>query len=305
MANKIADAVIVGGGPAGLSAAVYLGRFRRSTIVIDGGAGRSSGPQVNENFLGFPRGVKVSRLRALGRQQAERFGARFVEGTVARASCEDDTFVLSGDCGEWRARTVILATGVTDVWPAFPNVDRYVGRSLFWCITCDGYRTVDQRTVLIGATDEAAVTACQFLNFTRKLTFVATGLEGMQGISAENLATMRDQGIAVMEGSIERVVGRRGLVQAVVVNGERIECDYLFSLLGAIPNAQLAAQFGVLLDDAGYVKIDAEQRTNVPRVYAAGDLTGPYAHQVASAVHEGATAAQRANYELYAEFQRA
>jgi thioredoxin reductase (NADPH) len=304
MADKVLDALIVGGGPAGLSAAVYLGRFRRDTVVIDGGSGRSSGPQLNENYLGFPRGVKVSRLRELGRKQAERFGARFVEGGVTAARVERDHFVLAGDCGEWRARTVIVATGVTDVWPAFPDVHRYIGRSLFWCITCDGFRTVDQRLVLIGASDEAAVTALQFLNFTRNVTFIATGPEGERSVSPENLATMRDQGITVIEGAVERALGSRGLLKAVVVNGEKLETDYLFSLLGAVPNSGLAAQLGVLLDGSGYVQIDTEQKTNVHRVYAAGDVTGPYAHQVAAAVHEGGMAAQAANYDLYADFQR-
>jgi thioredoxin reductase (NADPH) len=304
MAAKIEDAVILGGGPAGLSAAIYLARFRRGTVVIDSGDGRSSGPQVNENYLGFPRGVKVRRLRELGRRQAERFGARFVQGGVSHARAGDGCFLLSGDCGEWRSRTVIVATGVTDIWPAFPDVQRYIGRSLFWCITCDGFRTVDKRAVLIGATDEAAVTACQFLNYTRELTFIVAGPESTDAISDENLAALNEHGIRVLAGDIERVRGSRGMVRSVTVNGEEIEADYLFSLLGAVPNSGLAAQLGVLVDSAGYIKIDTEQSTNVHRVYAAGDVTGPYAHQVASAVHEGAMAAQRANYDLYADFQR-
>ena len=305
MADTIHDAVIVGGGPAGASAALYLARFQRSVVVLDGGAGRSAGEQVNENYLGFPRGIKASRLRALGRQQAERFGARFVDGNVMTAACETDgTFLLSGDCGEWRGRTVVIATGVTDIWPAFPDVQRYVGRSLYWCITCDGFRTIDKRTILIGTDDEAATTALQFLNFTKKLVLVNAGTESSPSISPEKRETMREKGIELVEGNIERVEGARGMVRQVIVNGERYEADLLFSLLGAMPNSALAAQLGVLLDEKKYVCIDDEQRTNVPRVYAAGDVTGPYAHQVSSAVHEGAMAGQTANYELYAEFQK-
>src|SRR5215212_6740110 len=120
--DGIFDAVIVGGGPAGLSAAVYLGRFLRTTLVLDAGDGRSSLPQRNENYLGFPRGVTARRLRTLGRQQAERFGARFVEGSVSTVEREGPLFCFRGDCGEWRGRAVILATGVTDIWPSLPNV---------------------------------------------------------------------------------------------------------------------------------------------------------------------------------------
>jgi thioredoxin reductase (NADPH) len=299
------DTLIVGAGPAGLSAAIYLARARRSTVVLDAGTGRSAGPQINENYLGFPRGVKASRLRELGKKQAERFGARFVAGTVESASCiEEGLYLLAGDSGEWRGHSVILATGVTDIWPAIPNVERFVGRSLFWCIVCDGFRALDQRTLLIGATDEAATTACQFLTYTPKLTFVATSVGGELEIARDKLAMMRDHGIEVIEGTIDRVEGARGQIRRVWVGETAHEVDLVFSLLGQVPNSSLAASLGAILDDKGYVRIDREQRTNVPHVYAAGDVTGPYAHQVTSAVHEGATAAQTANWDLYPAFQR-
>lgn len=303
-AVKRYDALIVGAGPAGLSAAVYLARFLRATVVIDAGDGRMSGPQLNENYLGFPGGVRASRFLDLGRKQAQRFGACFVQGSVAHADCDDEGFVLRGDCGEWHSRAVILATGVTDIWPAFPNVHRYVGRSLFWCITCDGFRSRGKRTLLIGANDEAATTALQFLMYTRRLTYVATGVGDTPSTSLQKLDLMRENGIDVVEGRVERVEGRGGLAKRVVVGDRAYEVDLIFSLLGHVPNSRLAAQLGAILDEGGYVAIDRNQCTNVPRVYAAGDVTGPYAHQVTSAVHEGAMAAQTVNYELYADFQR-
>lgn len=304
MADVLYDALIVGAGPAGLSAAVYLGRFLRRTVVLDSGRGRSAGRQVNENYLGFPRGIKASRLRELGRQQAERFGVEFVSGNVDSAASREGCYELAGDCGVWRGRSLIIATGVTDIWPAFPNVDRYIGKSLYWCITCDGFRTRGKRTVLVGATDEAVTTASQFLTYTDKLTFIATGTGDEKGISAAEFDTLHEHGIEVVEGAVERVEGTRGMVRQVIVNDRPYEADILFSLLGSVPNSGLAAQLGVLLDDGGHIRIDREQRTNVPRVYAAGDVTGPYSHQVSSSVHEGAMAAQAANYDLYADFQR-
>jgi thioredoxin reductase (NADPH) len=305
MAKTTFDSLIVGAGPAGLSAAIYLGRARRSTLVIDAGRGRATGPQMNENYLGFPRGVKASRLRELGQRQAERFGARVVQGTIDVATCNDDReFELTGDCGVWRGHSVVIATGVTDIWPSFPGVERYVGRSLFWCIVCDGFRTVDTRTVLIGADDEAATTACQFLTYTKELTFIATGVGGDLQVSPAQIESMRENGIEVIEGAIERVEGVRGQVRRVHAGGRVLEAELLFSLLGQVPNSRLAASLGVLLDEKGYVRIDREQRTNVPHVYAAGDVTGPYAHQIAAAVHEGATAGQTANFDLYPPFQQ-
>ena len=295
------DALVVGGGPAGLSAAVNLGRFLRSVVVLDAGGGRSATEQVNENYLGFPDGIKASDLRDLGKRQAERFGARFVRGTVSNAEVADHgCFVLDGDCGEWRARSVILCTGVTDIWPAFRGARSLVGKSLFWCITCDGFRTQGKRIILVGADNSAVSTALQFLTYTDRVTFVYEGgTMGGGGISGERLDLLRREGIAVLEGRISTVEADDGALHSFTLGDQRVEVDLMFSLLGKSPNAGLAAQLGVLLDDAGYVRITSNQRTNVPHVYAAGDLTGPYAHQVSAAVHEGATAASAANWDLY------
>jgi thioredoxin reductase (NADPH) len=298
------EAVVIGAGPAGLSAAVYLGRFLRRTAVIDAGDGRSAGRQRNENYLGFPRGVAAATLRARGEQQARRFGAEFIGGRVESARRDGGRVCLSGGFGEVWGDTVIVATGVTDIWPRFPGVERHVGRSLFWCITCDGYRTRARRLVVIGADDESTTTVCQFLRYTDKLTFVATGVGDECSISDEKLETVRAQGIPVLRGEIERAHGRPGALTGVTVAGQRVEAELIFSLLGSTPNSRLAAQLGVLLDERGYVRIDREQRTNVPRVYAAGDVSGPYSHQIASAVHEGSMAAQAANFDLYDDFQR-
>jgi thioredoxin reductase len=115
---------------------------------------------------------------------------------------------------------------------------------------------------------------------------------------------MEEHGIEVVEGTIDLVDGARGQIRRVHACGEVYDVDLVFSLLGQVPNSRLAASLGAILDDRGYVRIDGEQRTNVRLVYAAGDVTGPYAHQVTSAVHEGATAAQTANWDLYPAFQK-
>jgi thioredoxin reductase (NADPH) len=299
------DSLIIGAGPAGLSAAIYLARARRSVLVLDTGRGRANGPQVNDNYLGFPRGIKASRLRDLGQRQAERFGARVIRATVDTAACiADGRFELTGNGQTWRGRSLVIATGVTDIWPSFPGMERYVGRSLFWCIVCDGFRTVDTRIVLIGASDDAATTACQFLTFTKQVTFIATGVGDEVKISADHLTLMQRNGIEVVAGSIDQVEGVRGQIRRVHAGGRVLEASLIFSLLGQVPNSGLAASMGVLLDAQGYLRIDHEQRTNVPHVYAAGDVTGPYAPQIAAAVHEGATAGQTANVDLYPPFQR-
>lgn len=300
------DALILGGGPAGLSAAVYLGRFTRTVLVLDAGEGRSSFAQVNDNYLGFPDGVTTRELRELGRKQAERFGVHFKDCRVARIErVDDDTFRAHTSAGEFEGRTLLFATGVTDIWPDVPGIRDWIGRQVFWCITCDGYRTQGKRLLCIGNTDEAAVTTLQFQLFTDKITLVCDPDNAR--ISPEKLADLTTHGVQIIQAmpqSLELTPDGLRIAAVCLSNDERVECDMIFSLLGVRPNTQLAREMGVALDADGYVIMDEEGCTNIPGVFAAGDLTRMYTQQVASAVHAGAEAAQTINYFLYADFQK-
>jgi thioredoxin reductase (NADPH) len=211
-------------------------------------------------------------------------------------------------CGgdAWRGRTLIIATGVVDVFPDIPDIEEYVGRSLFWCITCDGWKTRGKRVAVVGATDDAVTTCMQFLNFTPQLTFVTNQPIGrsaqLSGRSLERLACAH---IPLVEGEIACAEGTGGMMTALrMTDGRRLEADVLISQQGSSPNCAVASDLEVELTPHGYIKVDIEQRTNVPRVYAAGDVTKVFAHQIATAVHEGATAGQAANYDLYERDQR-
>ena len=296
------DAVIVGGGPAGLSAAIYLARFNRSVLVVDAGVGRSTSHETNENYLGFPRGVRARALRDRACRQAGRFGADFADGRVTSIRRNGAGFVANISRRRVHAETVILATGVVDRFPAIADIDDYVGVSLFWCITCDGWKARGKRVLVVGNDDEAATTALQFLNFTERVSML-TNVDGA-AVSTKKRDALARAGIALHRGVIAEVNGSRGRVRAVVTNsGENIDADMIFSQQGCEPNVDLARSLDVRLD-RGFIKTDVEQRTNVNRVYAAGDVTKAFAHQIVTAAHEGATAAQSANYDLYRPEQR-
>jgi thioredoxin reductase (NADPH) len=300
------DALIVGGGPAGLSAAIYLGRFRRSVLVLDAGEGRSSFWQINENYLGFPNGVTTRDLRDLGRAQAERFGAQFKDCSVERVEQRgDQDFVAHTTAGDYRGSTVLFATGVQDVWPDIPGIEQWIGRQVFWCITCDGHRTVDRTVVCIGNDDEAATTALQFLTFTTRITLVADpDKERFSEKKRRQLAAHNIPVVSARAESLEISPDGGGIRALCLSDGTRLPVDMLFSLLGVRPSTQMAREMGVALDDHGYILIDEEGYTSIPGVFAAGDLTGMYTQQVASAVHAGAEAAQTMNYYLYSPCQR-
>lgn len=290
---------MVGGGPAGLSAALYLARYLRSVVVLDGGEGRSSYQQVNHNYLGFPDGISALDLRANGRKQLARYPhATVVEEHVTTAVREEDgTFTVRTSEDSWHGRVVVLATGVVDHYPSFEGWESYVGTSLFWCITCDGYENRGRDVVVVGDDDGAAAEALQL----RSLTPMVRLLTNSAGdrISETFQQRLEDAGVAVLHDEIAGAAGENGrLHQLLLRSGEHLSLEAMFSLQGATPETEVAEALGVALDGSGYVLVDTEQKTSLPGAYAAGDLTTLHSHQVAAAVHEGAQAACAANYFL-------
>ena len=300
---KTWDCVIVGGGPAGLSAAVYMGRFRRSTLVVDAEDGRWSLGQRNDNYLGFPGGVTASRLQRLGREQAERFGVRFRLAEVTAISRARDVFSLRlGARQEVQGRTVIWATGVQDRWPDFPGARRLVGRRLFTCIVCDGWRARDRPVLLLGDDDKAVSVALKFLTYTTDITLLATEKGRISSGCRQKLAASR---IRFVEGAVRRVRVKDGDIASVRLDdGRELKPDLLFALYGSEPKTELLRPLSVALARNGHVRTDEKNRTSLAGLFAAGDVNNKHSHQVVSAVHEGAEAAQAANYTLYPEAQR-
>ena len=297
------DAAIVGGGPAGLAAAVNLSRALRSVLVFDRPQpGRSDYPQVNHNYLGFPEGVAAQELCERGTAQAKRYGARFCGSEVAAIRRSPGGFALEGVGSEpCRARGVILATGVRDHWTNFPGFEAFVGRSLHWCIVCDGYEMQGKRVVVAGNDDEAAATALQMRRFTPDVTLVTN--DGSLGLTAEAADRLDRRELPVVVGRIAHGEARDGepgmLASLRLEDGRELPTEHLFSHQGAMPQTALARSLGIALSSGGYVAVDTEQRTSEPFVYAAGDCTRLFAHQIATAAHEGATAAQTLNSDLF------
>jgi len=297
------ECVIVGAGPAGLSAAVYMGRFRRRTLVLDEGDGRWSYGQRNDNYLGFPNGVSALRLHALGVKQAQRFGITLSAATVRSVREVRDGWRLGTTEGSVRCRTLIWATGVTDRWPDFPRARRLIGRQLFWCIVCDGWRTRDRPVVILGNDDGCARTTLQFLTYTEDVTLVADPAKGR--LSAAARRKLADAGIPFVTGRISRCHLKDDKLASVELeDGTCLEAELLFSLLGSTPRTELLRGVDVALAHNGHVRIDDKNRSSHPRFFAAGDVTDKHSHQVASAVHEGSMAAQAANQVLYPTRQK-
>lgn len=303
--NSVYDSIVIGDGFAGLSAGIFLARYSRSALIIGDEKGRWNTNEINENYPGFPYGISARNLRDLMLEQALRFGAEFEAAEILSTKKEKNLFTASSKSKKYNAKSLIFATGVTDNFPKFPNWQEYVGRSLFWCITCDGYKTINKGVLVIGQDNEAVCSSLQFCNFTNMLTFVTNAKAGQSHISPFWKDRLKDAHIPFYDEVIIKEIGSGGMFKKVILqSGKEITFDYMFSEQGMRPKNKLAKMLKVTLTEDGYIKTDSEQRTNIPFAYAAGDITKPFEQQITAAVHEGSTAAITANYDLYASWQK-
>lgn len=301
--EKTYDCLIIGGGYAGLSAAIYLARYNRSVLVLDNEDGRWNSYEINQNYLGFPHGIPSKGLRNLGLEQAKNYKAIFQQDTIINIFKKDNSFVCSGATQTYHGKTIIIATGVRDHFPHFPHWKDYIGKSLFWCITCDGYKTIGKRIVIVGKNDDAACNAMQFLSFTKQITFVTNSPE--HSISEVWKTRMAGANIPFYSERITKEFGHNGMFEKIILeSGKEISFDYMFSEQDPVPKSELAVMLGVTVNEKGYITTNLEQRTNIPHVYAAGDITKLFDQQIVSAVYQGAAAAEAANYDLYATEQK-
>jgi thioredoxin reductase len=283
------DAVVVGGGPAGLSAALWLGRYRRSVLVLDAGEPRNDPAWAVHGYPGLPDPLP-SELRRRMMQQATGAGAQLRSGEArAITGTKDDFIVESDDHETFRARRVILAYGLRDYLPDIDGIDELYGTSIFHCPDCDGPAVADSRIGVIGWDRHGARLALYLRHWSPDVTMLADGHdieldEAVRGV-------LHADGIPVLPQAVARVTGHGGnLTQVEFADGAVERLDALFFHLGSEPRCELAEQLTCELDEEGYVVVDRGQETSAPGVHAAGDITGP-PHLAAIAAAEGVRAA--------------
>lgn len=280
------DALIVGAGPAGLTAATYLARFHRSVVLADGGDPRAAWIPLSHNMPGFPAGISGDDILARMREQAQEYGARILTGRVERIRREGDHFAVERDQGTVRARAVLLATGVVDHHPDLPGVERAIERALVRiCPICDGYEATDKAVAVLGRSDMGAREAAFLRTYSDRVTLIHTGpVEALTQRAA--LAAL---GIDVVDTAISRVRLENDRVTALSWGGEDRAFDLVYSALGTTPNTELARSLGARLADDGRLDVDLHQRTSIPGLWAAGDVVRGL-NQIAVATAEAAVA---------------
>jgi thioredoxin reductase (NADPH) len=290
MSTEPLDAMIVGAGPGGLTAALYMARFRRRVLVIDGGESRAAWVPTTHNHPGFPDGISGEALLDLQRRHALRYGALIRPGTVEALSVEGDGFGVIVDGERLNAPTVLLACGVEDNEPPLPGVARAVRQALLRiCPICDGFEVTGQRVGVIGDDALGAREALFLKTYTDRLSLIHVGAP--QALSPEERARLAQAGIPVIEATIDSVELQPNQPRALCFSDQgRAEFDTLYSALGVKPRTGLALAAGARHDDQGRLMVDDHQQTSIPGLYAAGDMVRGL-NQITTAQGEAAIAA--------------
>lgn len=294
------DVVVVGGGPAGLSAATWLARHRRRVALVDGGARRNRWVERTHGYLGLDPVDPAELVDRARRGLLAYPTAEICEGEATTAEIRPDgTFRLATTAGGFVARRLVLATGVEDSFPEVDGFFDHYGASVFHCPTCDGYEARDRRVVAFGWSENVAGFALDLLDWAASVTVVTDGSR-FEGDAARRAALERHH-IAVLEDDAVALLGRRGALEGVRLRGgETVPCELAFFSIAHRPRTELAAFLGCALTGESCIVVDEDQQTTVRGVYAAGDVVpGLQIVQVAAA--QGAVAGVRCALSLRGE----
>ena len=293
------EVIVVGGGIAGLSAAIYLGRAQRDTLVIDSGHSMAKWEPVVENYLGFPKGVAGEKLLKNGCRQAKKHDVRFAHDEIKTLSSNKTVFVLKGKKKTYRAKRLLLATGIFHLPPEIPGVKECLGHSMFFCKDCDGHRVRGKRIAIIGSNNEAVEYALGMLLYSACVIVATNGKK--PSWDKRHARWLAEYEIPIEGKRIRDVDHRKRKIRALdFVGGACFKIDYLFTTRGDIFHTSLAEKLGAKLDPDGQIQVDQCMRTSVRRLYAAGCVT-PANCQMIIAAGQGAAAAQAINRDLLEE----
>jgi thioredoxin reductase (NADPH) len=297
-AGVISDVVIVGGGAAGMTAALYLARFRRSVVIVDANRSRLARIPLSHNYPGFAQGVAGATLHASLRAQLDAYPVQWCHDEAASVEPTDDSFAVHCASGRMaQGRLLLLATGVTDVAPDAPHMSEALRQGLLrYCPVCDGYEVIDRAVGVYGRSASVVAEAAFLRHFTSRVTvFLEDGAKVLAGDALQRLQRAQ---VRLVEAPVSAIFPDLGRI--TVTHGDDASvCDTLYCALGLQVHNDVALQLGATCDADGYVQVDAHGATSVRGLYAAGDLTQGL-NQIAVATGNAAIAAAAMHRELLA-----
>lgn len=298
--KKVYDVVMIGAGPAALTAAIYTTREDIDTLLFERGVvgGLAAVTDWVDNYPGFPEGLQGLDLAENLRKQAERFGANIELGEVTKITDEGKIKRLETTSGDMRAKTVLIATGSDYKKINVPGEQEYYARGVHYCATCDGAFYRDKKLVVVGGGNSAVQEAMFLTRYASHIDILVRGdkLRASE-ILQHDLEKHKDKITVHFNTTTDEIVGEDNKVTKVVgtdkIEGKKVEfiTDGVFVFVGLMPNTQFLADSSIGLDELGFVKTNGRLETDMPGVFAAGDVRSGATMQIASAAGEGATAA--------------
>jgi len=301
--SKVYDLIILGAGPAGLSAGLYGGRARLDTLVIEKSkdGGQIATTDDIENYPGIVHGESGPSLIAKMTEQVKQFGAERVSDNITKVELKGDVKKLYGDKGEYQGKTVILATGAVPRLLGVPGEKEYTGKGVSYCATCDAAFFEDFEVYVVGAGDSAVEEAMFITRFARKVTLLVRGSELTAAKSIQQKAFKNEKLDFIWNTAVTEIKGEDGIMSSIVIENletkekKEIFADEedgvfgLFVFIGFIPSTELFD--GQIEMDRGYIIGDEDMKTNIDGVYVAGDCRVKKLRQVVTACADGAIAA--------------
>jgi thioredoxin reductase (NADPH) len=293
------DCLVIGGGPAGLTAAIYLARFHLGILVVDGGKSRASWIPCTRNHAGFPEGISGKELLERMRSQACKYGAKVQTEFVTKLERDEETglFTATWGSGSAVARSVLIATGVTNRRPPMDEElhDEALSRGLVrYCPICDGYEVTDKRVGVIGSDSHGVAEAVFIRSYTADVTLIAP--DKALRLKPEDSQKLKDAGIKCVDGPGQAVAIDRNCIVVDTAEGH-YAFDSIYPALGSDTHTQLAEMVGAELSSDDCIRVDSHQRTSVPGLYAAGDVVIGL-DQISHAMGEGGVAATTIRNDL-------
>jgi len=291
------DVIIIGGGPAGLSAGIYAARAALDTLLLERAmtGGLAASTEHIENYPGFPEGSGGPELMSRMEAQARRFGMEITTGNVEQIIKEEKAFTVKTEDGDYQTRTVILATGAYPRLLHVKGEQDFLGRGVSFCATCDGAFFRDKKVAVIGGGD-AAVEEAMFLTRFAARVYIVHRRDQLRATRIVQQRAFKNEKIEfVWNNVVEEIIGRdkvEGVMLTNVQSGEkqRLDVDGVFVYIGYQPNSALVAGLAEV-DERGYVITDENMATSCPGLFAAGDVRKKSLRQVVTAVADGAVAA--------------
>ncbi len=287
------DVVVIGGGPAGLSAAIYTSRADFDTLILDEPDKLIEKVKSIDNYFGFPEGVSGKELLDRGRKQAERFGTDIKNDRALIIKIQGENYLIKTADRSYQTKSLILAPGIQHKKPDLSGLEEFEGKGVSYCVTCDAPLFRGKRVGLLGSEDLVAKEALELYEYTQDIEIFTNDRE--LDVSDSLRSKIQEKEIPINTDKIKRVKGEDRF-EGLVFEDDAEEMDGLMIAEGTSGTLDFARTLGIQIEDDRLV-VDQDQFTKVPRVYAAGDCTGG-ARQISAAVGEGAEAAVNLISEL-------